>query len=922
MANLQFDARHGLTVGNGATSVINSDGNILTNFAGGIAGALIYQSASNVTSQLANISLGNVLVSKGVGNAPGYDKVLLSGANNHVSGILLPENGGTGVQTTTGTPGNLVYSISPTITGSSTFTGDTITGASSPVINLTQTWNTTQSVSGIKFTLTNTASDKGSLILDLRSGSNKFGVNGDGSLIQVLASPNMARDIVGTTGSRHVREYQDLNDASVQGLDASKIEWGFTWNGKWDTTTSTYLKDRNNVNDHAIMNRLTNGYKNDWWFSDGTSPGPISWVNKIRWDFPAGTYQFVGALSSTSLSTGTLSSTSLTVTNDVVIGGDLTVNGTTVTMNTSVLDVEDINITLGKVAVPSDTTANGGGITLLGSTNKTITWNQSNDDWTFSHDVNLVTGKTYDINGVPILSATSLASSVVSATGLTTIGTIGTGVWQGTIIAGQYGGTGVDNSGKTITLGGNISTSNTFSTSGAFALTLTATAATNVTLPSGNVTLPTNNQTMYIGTTAVTINRASANLDLSGITSIAMPGSTSGMITITPVAIAGTTTITIPATSGTLITSGDTGTVTNLMLAGSIANAKLLNSSITIGSTNISLGGTSTALAGLTSVTSTSFVGDLTGLASSATAIAGGNQWGVLYQSSSGVTTSTSAGTSGQVLKSNGTSAPTWITGTISGVALGSNLNILTIGTGLSGTSYNGSAAVTISVNYGTSAITACVGNDARLSDTRNTTNAITFNNGGAGDVSGTTFNGSAVKTISYNTIGAASSGHNHASITGYAAAVTLTADNSTNATMYPLFAGAATGNLSPKTDTALTYNPSTGILTASGFSGVTYARPATLRETAAGTCLANYTYLIYGPAVVGSGMYLPSAPVQGDRISFVDMYGNWGSNVWTLYRNGHRIMGLLEDLTVDVDNSNFTLIYSHANAGWRLMRD
>jgi hypothetical protein len=53
------------------------------------------------------------------------------------------------------------------------------------------------------------------------------------------------------------------------------------------------------------------------------------------------------------------------------------------------------------------------------------------------------------------------------------------------------------------------------------------------------------------------------------------------------------------------------------------------------------------------------------------------------------------------------------------------------------------------------------------------------------------------------------------AAISGYAAAVTLTADNSTNATNYPLFASAATGNLSPSTDTDYTYNPSTGTLTA-----------------------------------------------------------------------------------------------------------
>ena len=53
------------------------------------------------------------------------------------------------------------------------------------------------------------------------------------------------------------------------------------------------------------------------------------------------------------------------------------------------------------------------------------------------------------------------------------------------------------------------------------------------------------------------------------------------------------------------------------------------------------------------------------------------------------------------------------------------------------------------------------------------------------------------------------------AAITGYAAAVTLTNDDSTNATNYPLFASATTGNLSPRTDSGYTYNPSTGTLTA-----------------------------------------------------------------------------------------------------------
>lgn len=74
------------------------------------------------------------------------------------------------------------------------------------------------------------------------------------------------------------------------------------------------------------------------------------------------------------------------------------------------------------------------------------------------------------------LSGTTL-NATVTGSSLTSVGTIATGTWQGTAIAGQFGGTGVNNAGKTITLGGNLTTS------GAFATTLTATAATNVTLP-------------------------------------------------------------------------------------------------------------------------------------------------------------------------------------------------------------------------------------------------------------------------------------------------------------------------------------------------------------------------------------------------------------------------------------------------------
>ena len=83
------------------------------------------------------------------------------------------------------------------------------------------------------------------------------------------------------------------------------------------------------------------------------------------------------------------------------------------------------------------------------------------------------------VDGVTSAIQTQLdaKSPTAGSSSVTTLGTIATGVWNGTVIAGQYGGTGVANTGKTITLGGNLTTS------GAHATTLTTTGTTGLTLP-------------------------------------------------------------------------------------------------------------------------------------------------------------------------------------------------------------------------------------------------------------------------------------------------------------------------------------------------------------------------------------------------------------------------------------------------------
>lgn len=93
----------------------------------------------------------------------------------------------------------------------------------------------------------------------------------------------------------------------------------------------------------------------------------------------------------------------------------------------------------------------------------------SNADWTsFNNKQNVISGTGYSKWSTTTPSFITQIPLSTDVTG---------------ILPGANGGTGIDNTGKTITLGGNISTAEAFSTAGAFPTTLTSTGATNVTLP-------------------------------------------------------------------------------------------------------------------------------------------------------------------------------------------------------------------------------------------------------------------------------------------------------------------------------------------------------------------------------------------------------------------------------------------------------
>ncbi len=147
-----------------------------------------------------------------------------------------------------------------------------------------------------------------------------------------------------------------------------------------------------------------------------------------------------------------------TIADNAVISGNLTVNGTTTTINSTTVAIDDKNFQVATGAA-DDAAANGAGFTVdSGDGDKTFNFEATGDNWGASENLNLASGKVYKINNTSVLSATTLGSGVVNSS-LTTLGTISTGVWQGTAIANAY----IANStmsvgGVTLTLGGTDAT--------------------------------------------------------------------------------------------------------------------------------------------------------------------------------------------------------------------------------------------------------------------------------------------------------------------------------------------------------------------------------------------------------------------------------------------------------------------------------
>jgi len=116
----------------------------------------------------------------------------------------------------------------------------------------------------------------------------------------------------------------------------------------------------------------------------------------------------------------------LDVNGDVIIQGSLNVIGALTSINSTNLEILDKVVVLSKTTTPTNITADGSGISIAAGddVDKTLTWNLTSLSWSSSESFNLATGKTYKINNTTVISSSALGTTITSAPGITSVGTL------------------------------------------------------------------------------------------------------------------------------------------------------------------------------------------------------------------------------------------------------------------------------------------------------------------------------------------------------------------------------------------------------------------------------------------------------------------------------------------------------------------
>lgn len=548
-------------------------------------GDIVYASGTGTLAGLADAATGNVLLSGGTNTAPAYGKV---GLTTHVSGTLPLANGGTG-QTTRQ---DAMDALAGAVTSGYYLRGNgtdvvmaAIVAGDVPTLNQ----NTTGSAGSVANALTMNSGGAGDVSGTTYNGSAARTI----SYNTIGASPLAGSTSLTTTGTVTTGTWSGLFGA-VSGANLTNLTAG-NLSGTIPSAvlgnSTHYIGTTAVALNRASANQALTG------ISSVTMPGSVSGTVQV---IPAsaagtGTVFTIPATTGTAITTGdtgTVTNTMLagSIANAKLANSSVTINGSAVSLGGSITVTATASNALTIGSYLTGGSYNGSAAVTIAA------------DATSANTASKLVARDASGNfsaGTITATLSGNASTATTATNATNTATTDDVATATTVYPTWVGATSGNNPQKV------SSTKLTFipSTGVLAATTFSGSGASLTSLPAGQLsgTIPSavlGNSTTYVGTTAVTLNRSSANLALTGISSVTFPGSTSGTIQLIAAATAGTgTVLTMPATTGTVITSGDTGTVTNTMLAGSIANAKLANSSVTINGSAVSLGGSITVTA-------------------------------------------------------------------------------------------------------------------------------------------------------------------------------------------------------------------------------------------------------------------------------------------------------------------------------------
>jgi len=416
-----------------------------------------------------------------------------------------------------------------------------------------------------------------------------------------------------------------------------------------------------------------------------------------------------------------------------------------------------------------------------------------------------VSGSAATVTGASQTAITTLSN-------LVSVGVITTGTWRGTVVESVYGGTGVNNGGRTLTI---ATQSGTLTFTGA-SLTIGASASVAGS-NTGDVTLATNhglsltNQVIGMGTpstvTSATTNSVTTTTHTHALT---VTKSDVGLGSVENTALstwAGTGNIT---TVGTITSGTWTGGVIGATYGGTGINngARTLTISTNAGTLSFTNASTTLTIGTAAASVSNANTGDVTlatnhGLSLTNQVIGMGTPSTVTSATTNAVTTTTHSHALTVTKSDVGLSA---VENTALSTWAGTG-NITTVGTITSGSWTSG----VIASNYGGTGV-----NNAGRTLTLNT-NSGTL----AYSSASLTLTVAANATVSGSNTGDQTTITGNAGSATYASNTTITDDTTTAATMYPTWVTANTGNIPQKvSSTKLSFVPSTGILSATGFAG------------------------------------------------------------------------------------------------------